>query len=386
MSLREKTTQRSSLGKLLKPAAAETLTDKTAKILDAEWKRISDLAKAGKLGDWMSDARLIQAIRSSINAKAKTYRYVLPTQVLAKIAAPSLDSHSLQVAGGKAGSFDARTIAHGVVVPFDQKNENVLGGSQEPYVSNPLRVPEISAAYRQPQKYKDEWDNLCLVLDALEANRHEKFRNSLLLQVLTEIYRRLAAVRVGYSVPRRISLGNTIELIEQFLSEHSGGDRLLALSSALFTVIGKRFGLFAQVRRGKITAADQPSGMLADLECIDSGGKIVLAVEVKDRQVTVSQLQAKVRTIREKRVSEIFFIAQETLPSEAEEVRALVDREFASGQNVYITDLIRLGRATLAILGEEGRREFLAEVGGQLDTYKSDITHRRAWAFLLQAI
>jgi hypothetical protein len=226
------------------------------------------------------------------------------------LADPSLDSKCLQALRGGAGAFDARSIAHEVIVPFDQDNENVLGGSQEPYVSNPLRVAEVSAAHRGPQRDKAGWDQLCFVLNHVEEKRDKNFARLVFRQILTEIYRRLSTVRVVYGVPKRVSLKKTIEVTQTFLSEHSGGDRLLALSSALFVVIGKRFGLYETVRRGKITAADQSSGMLADLECITKEGRIVLAVEVKDRQITISQLRAKVRTIREKQVSEIFFVAQ----------------------------------------------------------------------------
>jgi hypothetical protein len=127
--------------------------------------------------------------------------------------------------------------------------------------------------------------------------------------------------------------------------------------------------------------------MLADLECVKKDGSIAFAVEVKDRHITVSQLKAKVRTIREKQVSEIFFVATEgTAPSEEEEVESLIDHEFVSGQNVYVTDLERLARTALALLGERGRQEFLRETSAQLEKYRSDITHRRAWASILAAL
>jgi hypothetical protein len=375
------------VGQLLRtPPSPEMLSDKAAKILNAEWKKITLLARSGKLKDWLDNPKLIQAVRDCINSGTKTYRYVLPTQIVSKLANPSLDSRSLQAASAKRGSFDARSVAHKVIVPFDQRNENVLGGSQEPYVNNPLRVPEVSPAYRGAQGNKLGWDQLRLVLDTLEERNTREFTRKLFRQTLTEIYRRLSNVHVIYGVPRRVSLKKTLEVIQTFLSEHSGGDRLLALSSALFTTIGRAFGLYEKVRRGKITAADQASGMLADLECLAKDGRIVFAVEVKDRQITISQLRAKLRTIREKRVSEIFFVAQGTVPSEQNEVGALIDREFVSGQNVYVTDLQKLCFPVLSILGEEGRRDFLAEVGKQLDTYKSDITHRQRWAAILQSI
>jgi hypothetical protein len=362
------------------------LTDDAEQILRHEWDEVRKLGEAGKLKDRLDDSRLLKAIRLSINSPIKTYRYVLPTQLVSKLADTSLDSRCIQSLRGGPGAFDARTVAHSVIVPFDQKNENVLGGSQEPYVNNPLRVPEVSSRYRDAQRDKKGWDRLCVVLKAVESANDENFTKQVFKQVLAEIYKRLSGVRVSYPVPRRVSLKRTMEAIEAFLAEHSGGDRLLALSSALFTVIGQRFGLYVEVRRGKIAAADQASGMLADLECVSKDGQLAFAVEVKDRQITISQLRAKLRTIRERQVSEIFFVAQGTIPSEKGEVEALVDREFTSGQNLYITDLVRLSRTTLALLGEKGRRAFLAETANQLEKYHSEVVHRKAWASVLAAL
>jgi len=363
------------------------LSDKAREILEPEWEKIRSLAEGGKLKDWLDESNLVKAVHASINSKTKTYRYVLPTQILSKLADPSLDSRCVQALRGGQGAFDARTVAHDVIVPFDQENESVLGGSQEPYVNNPLRIPEVSARYRHPQRDKRGWDQLCIVLNAVEKKADKDFTRRVFRQVLTEIYKRLSTVRVVYPVPRRVSLKRTTEVIQKFLSEHSGGDRLLALSSALFKVIGSRFGLYAEVKRGKVTAADQPSGMLADLECVTKEGRVVFAVEVKDRHITISQLRAKVRTIREKQVSEIFFVAtQGTVPSEDSAVESLINHEFASGQNVYVTDLERLSRTVLALIGEEGRRDFLKETSAQLEKYHSDITHRRTWASILERL
>lgn len=338
------------------------LSDEAAQILKAEWEGICALAEARKLKDWLDDPKLIKAVSLSVNSSVKTYRYVLPTQIVSKLADSSLDSHCLQASRGGRGAFDARTIAHHVIVPFDQDNESVLGGSQEPYVNNPLRVPEVSFDYRDAQRDRPGWDRLCAVLDAVEKKANVGFTRRVFKQVLTEVYKRMSTVRVVYPAPRRVSLSKTMEVIQKFLSQHSGGDRLLALSSALFTVIGTHFGLYAEVKRGKITAADQPSGMLADLECITKDGHIAFAIEVKDRQITISQLRAKLRTIREKQVSEIFFVAtQGTVPSERDDVESLIQHEFASGHNIYVTDLERLSRTALALIGEHGRRDFLTE-------------------------
>ena len=355
-----------------------------ATTLDEIWSSVQSAAEDGQLSDAIEedDSGLLESIKRSVNSNTKTYRYVLPTQLLAKIADPTLDCRSLQAGADRTGSFDARTIAHKVIVPFDQSNDRVLGGSPEPYVNNPVRVPEVSDQYRSPQKNRRGWDHLCRVLEAVESAGDENFTQNVLRQVIIEVYRRLSEVTVAYPAPRRISLSRCIKLIDEYLAEISGGDRLLALSSALFAVIGRRFHLYSRVQRSSITSSDASTGMLADLECVEEDGTIVLVVEVKDRVLTVSQMMGKVANVREKQVSEIFFVAQQGVEDQ-EQVDSLVEREFVSGQNVYVLSLSRLAEVSFALIGEDGRRDFLLEVGCQLDNHLSDIRHRRRWAELL---
>ena len=361
-----------------------SLVEAAVATLQEIWTSVLSAAEDGPPSDAIEedDGKLLESIRLSVNSNTKTYRYVLPTQILAKVADSNLDCRSLQAGADRTGSFDARTIAHQVIVPFDQSNDRVLGGSPEPYVNNPVRVPEVSEQYRSPQRNRRGWDHLCRVLEVVESAQDEDFTKTVLRQVIIEIYRRLSEVRVAYPTPRRISLSRCMRLIDEYLAETSGGDRLLALSSALFAVIGRRFHLYSRVQRASITSSDASTGMLADLECVTEEGAIVLVVEVKDRVLTVSQMVGKLADMREKQVSEIFFVAQQGIEDQ-EQIDSLVEREFVSGQNVYVMSLSRLAEISLALFGEEGRRDFLLEVGSQLDTHLSDIRHRRRWAELL---
>jgi hypothetical protein len=272
-------------------------------------------------------------------------------------------------------------------VPFDKSNEFVLGGSAEPYVNNPLRQPEVSSAYRSKQKDKVGWDDLCLVLHFVEAHNDPAFTEASFRQVLLEIHRRLSDVRVSYPVLRRIGLARCLSLVDRFTAERSGGDRVQAVAAALFQLIGRRFRLYANVRRSSTTAPDASSGQVADLECVSKAGEVVLAVEVKDRELTVNQISYKLPAMRSQRVSEILFIAQHGVaPEEREAVDELIDKEFTGGQNVYVFDLRSFAPTCLALVGESGRREFLELVGAQLEAYRSGITHRKAWANLLSGI
>ena len=326
------------------------------------------------------------AIRRVTRSSTKTYRYVLPTQLVAKLADPLLDSRCVQASRGGTGAFDARSVCQEVIVPFDAANHSVLGGSPEPYVNNPLRVPEITARYASQQKNKKGWQDLCDVLHAVETRSSPSFTRRVLLQVMGEVYDLLQEVTIRYPVPKRISLESCMLLSENFLSQRSGGDRPLALASALFTTVGKRFRLFNVVQRRSINAPDAASGQVADVECLSQAGEVIIAVEVKDQELTVKHISDKLPRMRERGVSEFFFLVRGGVASsEQAEARKLLQKEFASGHNLYVFDILAFARGTLALLGEAGRREFLRAVGQELDAYGSALADRQAWARLLKA-
>lgn len=364
------------------------LSNEARSYLETRWREVTNLFEQGHPKEPLGEdqSQLKQLVQDCLTSKTKTYHYVLPTQLLCKAVDPSLDSHSLQRAYGKPGAFDARTVAHSVIVPFDQANHRVLGGSSEPYVSKPLRCPAVIPEYRDQQKVKADWDKLIQVLDIVESANSEAFVRQLFDQVLFEIYKLLSDVTVVYPIPNRISLHHTYHLIENYLSERSGGDRIEAVCTALFRTIGKRFNIFDAVKREKVNAADASSGMIADIECwLDN--KIILLVEVKDRSLTLTQLDAKLDIARSQRISEILFIAEQGKEvNEVEAIGARISAEFTSGQNIYVSNFIDFSPGILILLGEEGRVDFLEEIGKELDRANSSILHRRAWANLLRQV
>jgi hypothetical protein len=86
-------------------------------------------------------------------------------------------------------------------------------------------------------------------------------------------------------------LEGALSLAQGFLQEKSGGDRSLALCGAIFDAIGIHFGLYEKVDRARINASDTATGQAADLECVNAEGKVVLAVEVKDRTITLTDVE-----------------------------------------------------------------------------------------------
>ncbi len=364
---------------------SDTLSGRCEKHLDARWTALLQREEAGGELKGIEDGDLRQWIADCQDSPTKTYHYVLPTQLLAKCVEPSLDARALQSSFDSPGAFDARSVAHSVIVPFDQRNHRVLGGSPEPYVNNPLRYPAVTAEYRAQQKNKRDWDKLVQVLEQVQQGGQD-VACAALDQVLLEIRRQLDQVRINYPAPSRISLRRTQGLLREYLSEPSGGARDEAAVAALFRVVADRTALFDEIRRERVNAADASTGTLADVECY-RGGKLMLLVEVKSGTLTLTQLDASLDKVRAQGVTEFLVLAQERSGDrEPDEVALRVQREFVSGQNVYVSDLASFADGILILLGEAGRADLLREIGQELDRTDTALPHRQRWAELLRTL
>ena len=74
-----------------------------------------------------------------------TYKYVLFTALLSKSTDESVNALCLQKHSTLPGAYDARTVCHKVIVPFEMETlKKALGGSNEPFLNKPARFPELS--------------------------------------------------------------------------------------------------------------------------------------------------------------------------------------------------------------------------------------------------
>ena len=360
---------------------------RAAKLLRDEWKAVVSAAESKPTVSFVGGVSLCDAIANSINHSQVSYRYCLPIQMLGKLTNPRIDSRRLQRGPNELdpAAWDARSLGSKVIAPFIKEQESVLGTSGDPYVGNPMRIPRIE---RKDKTMRDVpgWNRLLDVLDAVEERRSARFTQGVFRQVLLEIYRRQQTLRFSYPIPPRVSLDDALEISERFLSERSGGDRALALAGALFDVIGTHFGLFAQVNRARINASDEAVGQVADLECVDGSGKVVLAVEVKDRELTFADVEGTILKTRNREIQEVFFTAPRMKPGDADKINARLNTAFAAGQSFYVFDFFSLARAVLALGGNAMRRLFLQKVGDHLDTWTTQPSHRQGWKQLLESL
>lgn len=333
-------------------------------------------------GDRYAEFRCL--ILESLRSRTKSYKYVLPTQLLSKAVDQSLDCRSLQASNDTLGAFDARTIAHKVIVPFDLGNHNVLGESPEPYVNNPLRCRAVTPEFRARQKDKEGWDRLISVLDKVERTNNHDFTLRVLDQVLYYIYTLLDEVRVNYPTPNRLSMEKTLKAINLFVQVRSGGDIIEAIATSFFRTIGSKFQIYDQVLRASVNTSDTSSGMLADIECYKNN-EIVFIAEIKDRNLTLTELLGKIEVARANHLSELLFVVQDGFAAEQmNQIHERILDEFNSGINIYVIDLQTLITPSLILLGERGRSEFIRKIGEELEAGKTAVVHRKKWAQILR--
>jgi hypothetical protein len=260
----------------------------------------------------------------------------------------------------------------------------VLGGSGDPYVSKPLRMPAITSAAESTQRDKRGYADLRSVLGYVQE--HPGQVESVLALALAAVRDRLSRVRIVYPVPNRCSLAQVLRCIDGFVAGKTGGLRLQVVAVALFRAIGPSFSLFSSVTSRHINSSDSRSGSVADLECFDSSGRLLMAIEVKDRHLTLRDAQDRLPGARERGIRELLYLVRGGVRSEdRQELVALAEHEFAAGQNVYVCEFAGFLESTLVLLQEQGRRTMLVHVGKELDEH-GRLADRECWRELLQAL
>lgn len=352
--------------------------DEIAAWLDREWAEALDAD--GSPSDLEVD-RLVDSTVVSI-------RYAVVTQLLGKVADPARDLLCLQKGAAEdaeeAGRWDPRTFCVAVVVPWVRRNSEVLGSSGDPYVSNPLRRPRLDG--NEAVQRRAEWDALRDFLRGLEEAADPATVLAATRRCLQGAVRRLNRLTIEYPVPLRLSLDQLASVLRVFLDQPSNGLRPLVVTTALMSTLGKAFGLFPRVESQGLNEPDAARGMPADVMCYGPDDDLRLAVEVKDRELTMVDLDSTLVKARRNELENVVFTAPGIRQQGKDEFQARIADEWARGTNIYRITIVDLVCSAFALLREEWRVHFAKAVGAELDRRVAEYRHRRDWSDLLTKI
>jgi hypothetical protein len=314
-----------------------------------------------------------------------TYPYILLTQVLGKATDPTLDALCLQKGDGAAGAWDARSLARLVVYPWNKVTGSPFKGSNEdPYVNNPGRYDSIGAAMRMKNKNKANFDKLRDLVEG--ADTGVVAANSLLRDILIETRRLQNSRTHSFVGPVAASLDEIMVALESFIATRSSGVRLQAACVALFETLKLSVAIADKIKSRAVNASDKATSQVGDVELV-KGGKVILAVEVKDKFVKESDVTVTIQKARKNGVTDVVFLIRSGKPSVAEdEAFGRAAAEFAKGISVNLLDAMAFIKNTLALLSTKERSMFLRHLHETLETQSVDFTHVKAWSDLMAAM
>ncbi|MDE5988855.1 MAG: restriction endonuclease, SacI family [Duncaniella sp.] len=248
-------------------------------------------------------------ITKVLNGTHKTYRYILVTGLLAKATNESVNALSLQKGDGTNGKYDARSLCHNVVVPFEtMKLQGCLGNSNEPFLNKPARFVMLSLdnAVRRGKDYQtlsDVIDILSTITDSQNAYRYLKHALSVMVTI-HESY--IAKYSVGDSL---IDVSEFAQLVLDYIykiTEHSFEGEICPLVVAQLEqmYLGKDY----RVEAHKVNQSGSSSKEIGDIDVYDNANNLVKAIEVKDKNFSEQDVVHAIDKFRAAHLTSSMFI------------------------------------------------------------------------------
>lgn len=355
---------------------------KAKKMLQTEWNYVLKHPNEDFL-DSTKYAKQIQQISEIIYGKQLTYRYILLTAALAKVVNPSIHYRALQQGSKLQGAYDARSVAHSVIVPFEKGHGERFGGSNEPFLNRPARYPEFDLSNRDRNRNAQRRLHYLLENCQVYSTKDKALPKAVLRQVLKEMISLQPTKREFHVPPVQISLQATLQMVDEFLRVSGSGERLVAVCAAAFASMCQMFGERLHVRAYPVNWPDKFAKTAGDIEFY-LDGKIVRAAESKDKPLSKSdvrhcQMKAKRHGIREY----IILNGAGIVAGDKLAITRFIESQLKKGINLYLLDVPQQLFPYFVYLGEQGRRLFLSEVGNYLNEIKATRGNKKAWQRLI---
>lgn len=292
-----------------------------------------------------------------IESTHKTYKYILINGLLG--ASAGNNPLCLQKGSNLPNAWDARSLCHKVLVPFEREfMNNRLGGSNEPFLNKPARFVELSDQ-NAVRAGKDRKALMALIEIFGHSNINAISIN--LLKFSLHIVRQIKVSEI-------INIQNdclTEKLFTQLLSKPCNGESLLFVSGFLLNLIYEKHVI-------KCHPSNQSGASSKEVGDIDIflDDTLVSSVEVKDKLFSVDDCQHAENKCLTKNIKSFLFISRQnyinnfiknhnkkitpkylvSIESLQEIALPLVNNSFSAKLNDYSVNFIKCARPKEATL------------------------------------
>lgn len=303
------------------------------------------------------DGRIIESI---LRGPHKTYRYILVTAILAKATNGKANILSLQKGDGKNGRFDARSLCHKVIVPFETIHlQGCLGSSNEPFLNKPARFEFLSAS-NAVRSGKDK-SILLQLIDVLSRIKNSKTAYSRLknaLFVMKEIHEEYVA---KYSIADTvIDISDFSQIVLDYIysiTDHSMEGEVCPL---IVAELEKMYlGTNYTVRPHNVNESGASSKEVGDIDVYDKEDSLVYSIEVKDKTFTKHDVVHAITKFKNAGLTTSMFVYGKNVTFEEQEVFKYLKEVGREGHYCCLISILNYAKLRICDLKELTVRDFV---------------------------
>lgn len=299
-------------------------------------------------------------INSILSGTHKTYRYILVNALLAKSTNCNIDALSLQKGDGKGGKFDARSLCHKVIVPFEKlKLPGCLGDSNEPFLNKPARFVSLSTNNAvRAGKDRETLENLISVLSQIHTSEQAySYLKSAMTVLIANHEDYLKKFAIGDSL---IDVSEFSQLVLDYIykiTDHTMEGEVCPLVVAELEqlYLGRDF----KVVPHKVNESGSSSKEVGDIDIFDSEGMLVNAIEVKDKTFSVQDVVHAITKFRQANLTSSLFIYGKNISFDEDEVYKVLKAIGREGHYCCLISILNYAKLRISDLKTVTVRDFV---------------------------
>ena len=294
-----------------------------------------------------------------LNASHKTYKYILVTGILAKATQTKANPIVLQAGAELAGAYDARSLCHNVLVPFERTFlHNILGGSNEPFLNKPARFTHLSKnnAVRRGKDKKI----LLLLIATLSSIKSSKQAKQYLACAFAFLKRKIieeAMQNDNHRIKYNPSLIEIYEFSIKLIDKSHEGETCAIIIGTLESMLHQTFNADCMVRTHKVNQSGASSKEVGDID-IYINKKFSHAIEVKDKDFTPYDLEHAFNKIIKNKGNKGAFIFGPHANHDKKAIAVKINKLEKEGFFVLFTDIQSYIKDTLFKIPSYSKKDF----------------------------
>lgn len=310
------------------------------------------------------------ALEEIIFGEHLTFRYILLTAILGKSIDPSIHTRALQAQAPLNGAYDARSLCHSVIIPFE-RNELALrlGGSNEPFLNKPARFVAVEKT-NSVRRGRDKalLDTLYNVLEELNDESQEVVKHALIYTLRLILCRKEKfSSTLGMSNIFATQI-TALQILHSITCVCSGGESAVIVTGALLRIL---YFDSAIVRISPVNQAGSSSREVGDIDLIQNG-LVVCAIEVKDKSFTEHDVLHAVQVAQESNVHRLLFVIGSSVPRETiPDLNLIISNLSKNGFDISFAFIEQFSGALVSLFSHQMRQMVIDEIPKIVDEMRA---------------